>query len=57
MNAIQILNTCQILAASQGSYGRLYEYLKTHREALEYLVSLNFKDSLDMVMFLEAKED
>lgn len=54
MNAIQILNTCQILSQSQGSYGRLYEYLKTHREALEYLVSLNFKDSLDMVMFLEA---
>lgn len=54
MNAVQILNTCQILSQSQGSYGRLYEYLKTHREALEYLVSLNFKDEIDMVMFFEA---
>lgn len=54
MNAIQILNTCQILAASQGSYGRLYEYLKANKEALDYLVSLNFKDSFDFIMYIEC---
>lgn len=54
MTAVQILNTCQILSQSQGSYGRLYEYLKANKEALEYLVSLNFKDNLDMIMFLEG---
>lgn len=54
MNAVQILNTCQILSQSQGSYGRLYEYLKTHREALKYLVSLNFKDELDFIMYIEC---
>lgn len=54
MNAIQILNTCQILAASQGFYGRLYEYLKENKEALDYLVSLNFKDKLDFILYIES---
>lgn len=54
MNAIQILNTCQILSQSQGAYGRLYEYLKANKEALDYLVSLNFKDSLAFIMYIEC---
>lgn len=54
MTAIQLLNTCQILSQSQGSYGRLYEYLKANKEALDYLVSLNFKDRLDFIMYIEC---
>ncbi len=54
MTAVQILNTCQILAASQGFYGRLYEELKANKEALDYLVSLNFKDAIDFILYMEC---
>lgn len=54
MTAVQILNTCKHLSQSQGSYGRLYEYLKENKEALDYLVSLNFKDKLDFILYIEC---
>lgn len=54
MTVVQILNACKHLSQSQGAYGRLYEYLKENREALEYLASLNFKDEIDFIMYIEC---
>lgn len=54
MNRNDIMFAIQSLAKSQGFYGRLYRTLKENPEALEFLEKQNFKDSLDMVMFLEA---
>lgn len=54
MNKKEIMKTIKSLASSQGFYGRLYETLKSNPEALEFLEKQNFKDSLEMVMFLEA---
>lgn len=54
MNKQEIMDAIKALAGSQGFYGRLYETLKEHPGALEFLEKQNFKDSLDMVMFLEA---
>lgn len=54
MNAQEIMEAIKSLAKSQGFYGRLYRTLKENPEALEFLEKQNFKDSLDMVMFLEA---
>jgi hypothetical protein len=54
MNKEEIMETIKSLARSQGFYGRLYETLKENPDALEFLEKQNFKDSLDMVMFLES---
>lgn len=54
MNKKEIMEAIKSLAHSQGYYGRLYETLKENSEALEFLEKQNFKDSLEMVMFLEA---
>lgn len=54
MNKKEIMEAIKSLAHSQGYYGRLYEELKENPEALEFLEEQNFKDSLDMVMFLEG---
>lgn len=54
MNKQEIMDAIKSLAQSQGFYGRLYETLKENPEALEFLEKQNFKDSLDMIMFLEA---
>lgn len=58
MKKEQILAAIRSLAASQGFYGRLYEALTSGteeaEEALDQMVEQNFKDSLDMVMWLEC---
>lgn len=58
MNKQQILNAVKSLAQSQGFYGRLYETLTSGTEeaedALNQMVEQNFKDSVDMVMWLES---
>lgn len=54
MNKKEIMEAIKSLAHSQGFYGRLYETLKEDPEALEFLEEQNFKDSLEMVMFLEG---
>ena len=54
MNKKEIMEAIKSLAQSQGFYGRLYRTLKENPEALDFLAKQNFKDSLDMVMFLEA---
>lgn len=53
MTRKEIMEAIQSLAHSQGYYGRLYEELKDNDEALEFLEKQNFKNSLEMVMFLE----
>lgn len=54
MTAHDIMEEVKSLARSQGFYCRLYMTLKENPEALDFLAKQNFKDSLDMVMFLEA---
>lgn len=54
MTKEEIMEAIKSLARSQDFYGRLYETLKANPEALDFLAKQNFKDSLDMVMFLEA---
>lgn len=54
MTKQEIMEAIKSLAKSQGFYGRLYETLKENPEALDFLAKQNFKDSLDMVMFLEG---
>lgn len=53
MTADEILNYVRSLACSQGSYGRLYEQLRTNQEALDYLVEQKFSDGLELVLFIE----
>lgn len=54
MTKEEIMEAIKSLAKSQGFYGRLYEFFKENPDALEHFAKQNFKDSLDMVMFLEA---
>ena len=59
MNREQILDTFRSLAMSQGFYGRLLEQIysvdEEAREAfLSDLESRNFKDSVDLVMWIEG---
>ena len=51
----QILNWCKTLAKSQGLYGRLYDYLTSNsgKDYLEELVSQNFNEMVDFVMYVE----
>jgi hypothetical protein len=62
MNRHQIMTLIKELAQSQGYYGRLYKELHTlkHTDYDEYdaimddLESLNFKDSLDFILYVEG---
>ena len=58
MNREQILSTIKGLAMSQGSYGRMYEFLTSGtdeaEDALATLEEQNFGDAVDMVMFIES---
>lgn len=62
MKRDEILRTIDILALSQGFYGRLSESLKEvqridpvgYDNLLSYWESQNFKDSLDFILFLEG---
>lgn len=54
MTKEEIMETVEALAHSQGYYGRLYETLKKHPEALEFLEKQNFNKPIDIIMFLEA---
>ena len=58
MNKEQILDAIRSLAASQGFYGRLYNFLTDGSEqADEFLATMeekNFCDAVDMVMWLES---
>lgn len=42
------------LACSQGFYGRLYKELQNDSMALEMLLENDFKDAVDMILWLEC---
>lgn len=58
MNKQEILNSIKSLASSQGFYGRLYEQLTDESEDSERFLSeleaQNFKDSVDLILYLES---
>lgn len=58
MDRQDILNAVKSLAMSKGFYTRLYEVLTSGTEEaenlLDQMVEQNFKDSVDMVMWLEC---
>ena len=54
MTKEEILNAVRKLSHSQGSYGRLLEQLEYDEESLNFLEQQNFKDVVDLVMFLEG---
>ncbi len=57
MKANEILEAIKMLAKSQGVYGKVLNYIETSEEReniLAGLESLNFKDSVDLVMFFEC---
>lgn len=59
MNREQILDAFRSLARSQGFYGRLLEQIdsvdeETREAFLSDLESRNFKDAVDLVMWIEG---
>ena len=54
MNKKEIMEAIEALAHSQGYYARLYDTLKEHPEALDFLEKQNFKKPIDIIMFLEG---
>lgn len=58
MNREEILETIRSLAESQGFYGRLVKILESDElDALAYLELLeeqNFKDPIDLILFIES---
>jgi hypothetical protein len=54
MTKEQILGEIKSLAMSQGFYGRLLRDINENPAMLDELERQNFKDSLDMVLFLEC---
>ena len=56
MTQSEILKTIESLAKDQGFYSSLYFHLKTEegKEFLEYLERKGFKDSIDLIMYLEG---
>lgn len=58
MNREQILKAIKTLAMSQGFYGRLYNDLTNGSEesenALIFLEEQNFRDTFDLIMFIEC---
>ena len=55
MNREQILSTIKSLAMSQGFYGRLLCAINEDENIMDQLVAQNFKDSLDMILYLECQ--
>lgn len=54
MTKEQILDAIKSLAMSQGFYGRLLRDINENPALLDELEKQNFKDSLDMVLFIEC---
>ena len=54
MTAEEIMDAIQALTHSQGFYGRLLMDIHDDEEILDYLVAQNFKNVVEMVMFLEG---
>lgn len=54
MDRNKIMETIQDLAKSQGFYGRLLRNITLDPTILDTLEQQNFKDSLDLILFLEC---
>lgn len=59
MKREEIMETIKSLASSQGLYSRLYRDLmeldeEKYNEVMTELESQNFKDGIDLVMFIES---
>lgn len=54
MNREQILSAIRELAKSQGFYGRLLCQIEETPAILDELENRNFKDVVDMVMYIEC---
>lgn len=54
MKRNEILETIQNLAKSQGLYGRILREINTDPTILDELEKQNFKDSLDLILFIEC---
>lgn len=56
MDEKQILQTIKDLSKSQGFYCGLYDYITSEsgKSFLENLVSQNFKDKVDLILYLES---
>lgn len=59
MKREEIMETIKTLASSQGLYSRLYRVLmeldeEKYNEVMTELESQNFKDGIDLVMFIES---
>lgn len=59
MKREEIMETIKSLAGSQGLYGRLYRDLMEldedeYKQVMLELESQNFKDEVDLVMFIEG---
>lgn len=62
MNREEIINALRMLARSQGFYGRLLVSLQeaSEEDRNEFLLTLencNFKDDVDLVMYLETEHE
>ena len=53
MNAEEILLTLHKLAKCNGSYNKIYEYALENPSFLTSLVSLKFKDEVNLILYLE----
>ena len=58
MNREQILDTFRSLAQSQGSYGRLLDYIYSMEESerdryLSHLEQQKFREPVDLILYLE----
>ncbi len=58
MTRNEIINTIESLAKSQGFYSRLYSFLNENSEESEKYLDLleneNFKDPVDLILYLEG---
>lgn len=54
MDRNDILELIEGLAKSQGLYGRLLEYIKENPEYLDHLEQQNFKEPVDLVIYIEG---
>lgn len=54
MDRDDILKAVRMLSCSQGFYCRLLMELQENEDFLNYLVEQNFKDTVDMILFLET---
>ena len=59
MKREEIMETIKSLASSQGFYGRLYRKLmeldeEKYNEVMTELESKNFKDGVDLIMYIEC---